>query len=160
MVLTAVSDNMRAVVTKWRHDIVLSTERGDGSAFEFTVAIIPLVMMLVLIAFTSIVRASQMPAWSAASECARAAVATMDPSLGATQARRAATNSLIANNISASAATITITGDWTPGGSVTCRVAYDIDVSVVLGLANVTNGTIPMVVSITLLVEPNKSSWQ
>jgi Flp pilus assembly protein TadG len=151
---------MREAVSKHRHGLVHGAERGDDSGYEFTVAVLPLVMMLVLIAFTSIVRASQMPAWSAASECARAAVATMNPTLGDTQARRAATNSLTANNINASGATITITGSWTPGGSVTCRVAYDIDVSVVLGLANVTNGKIPMVVSITLLVEPNKSSWQ
>ena len=73
---------------------------------------------------------------------------------------QSAVNSLNSNNINATASTITISGSWTPSGSVTCRVSYDIDVSVVLGLANVTNGKIPMVVSITLHTEPNKSSWQ
>jgi Flp pilus assembly protein TadG len=140
--------------------VLRNAERGEDSSFEFTAGIFPLFMMILIIAFVTIVRSSQMPAWSAASECARAAVASRDPSLGDAQARRAAVSSLEGNNISATSAQINISGSWTPGTNVTCRVAYDIDVSGIVGFAELTGGKVPMSVSVSLRVEPYKSVWQ
>jgi hypothetical protein len=135
-------------------------ERGEDTTYEFTVWIVPIVIMILLIAFATLVRAAQMPAWSAASECARAAIATLDESLGRTQGTRAAFDSLRGNFIKATAATVTIAGNWTPNSSVTCRVSYDIDLSELAGFNDLTGGAIPMSAEVTLRVEPYKSRWR
>jgi hypothetical protein len=135
-------------------------ERGEDQGFEFTVAIVPMVMVVVLIAFATVVRASQMPAWNAAGDCARMAVATVNPSIGAAQARQAAVQSLNGNSIRALNAQITVSGDWTPGSTVTCSVAYDIDVTGMIGIGDFVGGRIPVLAQVSLRVEPNKSRWQ
>ena len=140
--------------------VLRNAERGEDTSFEFTAGIFPLIMMILIIAFVTIVRSSQMPAWSAASECARAAVASRDPNQGDAQARRAAVNSLEGNNISGNSAQINISGSWAPGSNVTCQVSYDIDVSGIMGFSELTGGKVPMSVSVSLRVEPYKSVWQ
>lgn len=117
-------------------------------------------MVIVIIAFATVVRASQMPAWSAASECARMAVATVSPSIGAAQAREAASQSLRGNTLRALNTQIQVTGTWAPGALVTCRVSYDIDVSGMFGIGDLVGGKIPIVAQVSLRVEPNKSRWQ
>lgn len=154
------SDRWRAPLSSRCRKAVLLCERGEDSSFEFTAGIVPLVMMILLIAFVSVVRTSQMPAWSAASECARAAIATLDPVLGDAQARRAAMASLEGNHISASAAQISLAGDWSPGSDIVCRVAYNLNLLGIAGFNELTDGGFPIAVEITLRVEPNKSSWQ
>lgn len=135
-------------------------ERGEDQGFEFTAVIIPIMMMIVLIGFSTVVRASQMPAWSAAGECARMAVATVNPSIGAAQARRAAVQSLNGNTIRALNPQIIVTGNWAPGSTVTCSVSYDIDVSGLLGIGGLVGGRIPVSAQVSLRVDPYKSRWQ
>ena len=135
-------------------------ERGEDQSFEFTVVIMPIVVMILLIAFATVVRAAQMPVWSAASMCAREAIASADESVGRQQAKQAAYDSLAGNAISASLVNVDITGDWTPGTDVTCRVSYNIDVSGIQGFAEWTGGYVPVVASVSLRAEPNKSRWQ
>jgi hypothetical protein len=134
-------------------------ERGEDTSFEFVTAIVPIMIMILLIAFVVIVRGSQMPAWSAASDCARAAVATLDESLGRQQALVAAQRSLLGNSVSAKDSYITIKGSWTPGAQVTCQVAYDVDVSWIEFLNAVTKGKVLVYASVTMTVEPYKSNW-
>lgn len=135
-------------------------ERGEDQGFEFTAVIIPIMMMIVLIGFSTVVRSSQMPAWSAAGECARMAVATVNPAIGAAQARRAAVQSLNGNTIRALNPQIIVTGNWAPGSTVTCSVSYDIDVSGMLGIGGFVGGKIPVSAQVTLRVDPYKSRWQ
>jgi Flp pilus assembly protein TadG len=135
-------------------------ERGDETNFEFTAVVIPLMSMILLIAFASVVRAAQMPAWMAASECARAAIATQDEELGREQAERAAIDSLSGNPIYAATVRVDITGDWTPNSLISCRVSYDIDVSGIAGFAEATGGSVPMVAEVGLRIEPHKSRWR
>lgn len=135
-------------------------ERGDEQSFEFTLAVVPFCMMIVMIGFATVFRASMMPAWAAASECARAGVASEDESTGRAQAERAARDSLTGNHIRASSGGIVISGDWTPRSTVTCRVSYDIDVSGMPGIGDMLGGRVPIVAEVALHVEPYKSSWQ
>ncbi len=117
-------------------------------------------MILILaIAFVVVVRASQMPAWSAASDCARAAIATLDENIGRQQAILAAEQSLYGNSINAMDGQILVTGTWSPGSQVTCKVSYDIDVSWIGFLSDVTGGKVPVSASVTMVVEPYKSNW-
>ncbi|HEY3342473.1 MAG TPA: hypothetical protein VGK81_10660 [Anaerolineae bacterium] len=140
-------------------NLCASAERGEDTSFEFVTAMVPIVIMILLIAFVVIVRGSQMPAWSAASDCARAAVATLDESIGRQQAMLAARQSLIGNSISAMDSFITINGSWNPGDKVTCQVAYDVDVSWIEFLNVVTKGKVLIYASATMTVEPYKSNW-
>ena len=134
-------------------------ERGEESVVEFTVASVPIMIMVLLIAFVTVVRSAQMPVWTAAGECARAAVATMDESLGREQAERAARDSLAGNSISATSIQVDIVGVWRPESTVTCQVTYDIDVSGIAGFAELTGGRVPMSAEVTLRIEPHKSRW-
>ena len=139
--------------------ILRQAERGEDSTFEFTTAIVPITVMILLIAFATIVRSAQMPAWMAASECARAAVATLTESKGRQDAEQAAVDSLSGNQISSTSVQIVITGDWTPSSLVSCSVSYAIDVSGVAGFAELTGGSIPMTAQVALRMEPYKSKW-
>jgi hypothetical protein len=146
---------VRRPLQHWLHQ----AERGEDSSFEFTASILPILVMILLISFATLVRASQMPAWSAASDCARAAIATLDEGLGRDQAQRAALASLAGNSINASAGQILITGAWEPNAPVTCRVSYDIDVSGIPMIGDLAGGIVPVQASVTLRVEPYKSRW-
>jgi len=139
--------------------LLRQAERGEASSFEFVGAIMPIMMCILLIAFATIVRASEMPAWSAASECARTAIASEDETNGREQGELAAMNSLLGNSILATSGQIEITGDWTPGSLITCRVSYDIDVSN-LDFTGVWGGKVPISAEVSLRVEPYKSRWQ
>ena len=134
-------------------------ERGEDESFELTVMIVPLVLMMLLIAFVTAVRSSQMPAWTAASECARAAIATLNEGIGRAQGMRAAMGSLIGNNISTDAVNVVINGSWTPNGTASCQVSYDIDVSDIAGISVISGGKIPISALVTMRVEPYKSRW-
>lgn len=135
------------------------SERGEDTSFEFTAVILPIVLMILLITFATLVRSSQMPAWMAATECARAAVATEDEGLGREQGEQAAVDSLVGNSIQVKNVRITITGDWTPDTPVACRVSYDIDTSTLAFFAELTGGAVPMVAQVVLRTEPYKSKW-
>ena len=135
-------------------------ERGDAESFEFTVSMVPITVMILLIAFATLVRAAQMPAWMAATECARAATSTQNEALGREQAERAARDALSGNPVRASSSLILITGEWAPNAPVTCRVSYNIDVSAIPGFAELTGGNVPVVTEVTLRIEPYKSRWE
>ncbi|MCL5997317.1 MAG: hypothetical protein M1546_14860 [Chloroflexi bacterium] len=135
-------------------------ERGEDAAYEFTAAIVPIMIMIMLIAFATLARASQMPVWMAATECARAAAATRDETTARQQAEQAALDSLAGNVSSVSTVQVDISGDWTPGSQVTCRVSYDIDVSGIAFMAEITGGRLPTVAEVTLRLEPYKSRWE
>jgi hypothetical protein len=100
-----------------------------------------------------------MPAWSAAANCARAAVATLDESIGRQQALYAAQQSLLGNSINAMDSQIVINGSWAPGATVTCQVSYDVDVSWIGFIAELQDGKVPVQASVTMSVEPYKSNW-
>jgi hypothetical protein len=137
-----------------------AVECGEDSSFEFTVAITPIVLMILLIGFASVVRSAQMPVWSAASECAREAVATETEDIGRQQGERAARDSLIGYYINPDPVDVEILGDWTPESLVTCRVSYDIDVAGIVGFEEMTSGRVPVSAQVSLRVEPHKSRWQ
>lgn len=148
--------NSRATIRR----IVRRLERGEDESFEFTALITPVMIMLLLIAFAVLVRSSQMPAWSAAAECARAAIATRDETIGRAQGLNAAYDSLNGNFIKASAGAVNITGSWVANGSVTCSVYYDIDIRGIMFFSEMTGGKVPISASVTMQVEPYKSKWQ
>lgn len=141
--------------------VVRAAERGEDSSFEFTVMIVPMMLMMSLIAFATLVRASQVPAWTAASECARAAIATLDEDIGVAQGRRAAMNSLNGNFIRAAGLNVDVNyGAWERGSTVTCRVNYAIDLDGVVLMDSFFPGNkVPMSAEVSLRVERFKSRW-
>jgi hypothetical protein len=149
-----------AAVSSWRFRVLRSAEHGESESFEFTVAIVPIVTMILLIGFATLVRSSQMPAWTAASECARAAIATEDEDTGRAQGEQAARDSLAGNFIVPESIDIRLEGDWTPDSPVMCRVIYDIDVSRIPSFSELLNGRLPMRAEVTLRTEPYKSRWR
>ena len=134
-------------------------ERGEDETFEFTTLVVPLVFMIMLIAFATIVRSKQMPAWSAASECARVAIESLDPDTGERQGIDAAEGMLAGNFVNPLTAQIVVTGTWEPDTPVTCIVDYPIDVSGFPVFAELTGGEIPIHGEVTLRTEPYKSVW-
>jgi hypothetical protein len=144
---------------RFAHRVWRWAERGEDTSFEFVAAIAPIVIMILLIAFVVIVRASQMPAWSAAANCARSAVATLNESIGRQQGLYAAQQSLLGNSINAINSQIAISGSWAPGAQVTCQVSYDVDVSWIGFIAEMTGGKVHVQASVTMSVEPYKSHW-
>jgi Flp pilus assembly protein TadG len=140
--------------SRWRE-----FERGEDEAFEFTTLVVPLVIMIMLIAFATLVRSKQMPAWSAASECARAAIESLDADTGKRQGKEAAEGMLAGNYVDPSMAQIVVTGTWEPDTPVTCNVSYSIDVSDIPGFAELTGGAIQVNGAVTLRTEPYKSRW-
>lgn len=139
-----------------------AVERGEDASYEFTVAIVPLMLMICLIAFATVIRSAQTPAWTAASECARAAIATLDQSIGTAQGELAGMNSLRGNHLSTSGATVRVfaPAQWARGANVTCEVNYNIDVSGILMLDGMLPGNVlPMQVAVTMRIEPYKSDW-
>ncbi len=137
-------------------------ERGEDESFEFTMVISPLFIMIVLIAFATVARTELMPAWSAASECARAAVTTMDSDAGREQGTNAALGLLASNYVNPDTAVVEVTpyGTWEPDTPVTCSVNYAIDVSGIPLFAQFTGGAIQVSGSVTLNTESNTSRWQ
>jgi hypothetical protein len=135
-------------------------EYGEASNFEFTTLIIPLVVMISLIAFATLVRSKQMPAWSAASECVRQAIASRDETIGREQGTQAARAMLAGNYVDPATAQVTIEGTWEPGTLVTCQVSYVIDVSGIPVMGELTGGGVTMSGQVSLHTEPNKSRWQ
>ena len=137
-----------------------SAERGEDSSLEFNTLVVPIILMILLVAFASIVRAAQMPIWNAASECARQAVASQTEATGRRQATDAALASLNNNAIDPTSVEIIITGDWTPNSPINCLVNYNIDVSNIAFISELTGGFVPMSAQVTLRTEPFKSKWQ
>lgn len=135
-------------------------ERGEDESFEFTMVMSPLLVMIVLIAFATVARTELMPAWTAASECARAAVATMDANLGRQQGIDAALGLLASNYVNPATAQVNVTGTWQPDTPVTCSVNYPIDVTGIPIFAQLTGGAIHVSGSVTLNTESNTSRWQ
>ena len=159
MAVVAVNNKPTLFMRRFAQELWRKAERGEDTSFEFVSVIGPIVVMILLIAFVVVVRASQMPAWSAAGNCARAASATLDEGLGREQALYAARQSLIGNSIKAMDSNIFISGSWEPGGKVTCLVRYDVDVSWIEFMAEMTGGKVPVSASVTMTVDPYKSNW-
>ena len=140
-----------------------NAERGEDTSFEFTVAVLPMAMMITLIALTTLVRSSQLPVWTAATACARAAIVTLDEGIGLEQGEDAAMNSLVSNNISAAAApsvSISTPQGWMRGKPLVCTVTYNIDVSGIPGFSEmVPGGTYPVEAEVELNIEGFKSKW-
>jgi hypothetical protein len=135
-------------------------ECGEDEAFEFTTLVVPLVIMIMLIAFATLVRSKQMPAWSSASECARIAIESLDPDVGKRQGVDAAKSMLAGNYVNPATAQIEVTGTWDPDTPVTCSVSYAIDVSDIPAIAELTGGAVQVSGSVTLRTEPFKSRWK
>lgn len=147
-------------------DTLRQFERGEDESFEFTVVIGPLVIMIMLIAFATVARTELMPAFSAASECARAAITTYDPATGQEQGEQVARGILASNYVNADSPSthVEVSGDeedgiWPPDTPVTCSVSYQIDVSGIPFFAEMTGGFIPISSSVTLHTERNTSRW-
>ena len=143
--------------------LLRNAERGEDAGFEFTYMVLPMAMMITLIAAVTLVRSSQLPLWTAATECARAAVATLDESIGTRQGEEAGMNSLLGNGISAASVPsvdITLGPDgWARGKPLTCEVRYTINTGGVPGFSNKFPTGIPMSASVTLPIDPWKSQW-
>jgi hypothetical protein len=144
--------------------LLKNAERGEDTSFEFTAAMLPMAVMITLIAMTTLVRSSQVPLWTAALSCARAAAATLDESIGTEQGEAAGRNSLANNNISGTdnsdPVQVSAPQGWGRGKPVTCEVSYTIDVSGIPGFSElVPGGGYPMSASVTLPIDPFKSKW-
>jgi hypothetical protein len=140
--------------------LLRKVERGEDSSFEFITLIVPIILMILLVAFATIVRAAQMPVWTAASECAHAAIFSLTESTSRDQATQAALDSLYGNAIDPASVQIVITGDWTPNSTITCKVSYNIDVHNLAFISELTGGYVPISAQVKLRIEPYKSKWQ
>lgn len=153
----------RAKIASLVRVLLKNAERGEETSFEFTVFVLPILMMIILIAMTTLVRSSQLPVWTAATACARAAIVTLDERIGRDQGTTAALNSLLSNNISASAApdvVISVPKDWLRSKPLICTVTYNIDVSAIPGFSSmVPGGVVPVEATVELNIEGFKSKW-
>jgi hypothetical protein len=135
-------------------------EHGEDSSFEFTTMIVPMVLMILMITFATLVRAAQMPVWTAASECARQGIASETEIVGRQQALDAAMQALLGYTIDPASIRVNIiTVDWLPGSPVTCQVSYNIDTTNVAFFSELTNGHVSMAAEVTLRIEPFTSHW-
>lgn len=142
--------------------LLRNAQRGEESSFEFTVMLLPMTMMITLIAVVTLVRASQLPVWTAATACARAGIATLDESIGTRQAEAAGMNSLIANNISATSApvvTVSTPDGWMRGKPLVCTVSYNINAGIIPGFSDDYPSGIPVSAEVELNIEGFKSKW-
>jgi hypothetical protein len=148
-------------MTKWRY-WVRQAERGEDQSYEFSSVIVPIVLMILGIAFATLVRAAQMPVWTAASECARQAIVSADEDTGRANGERAALSALSGNVIGIANVDVNVdvAGVWGPDAPVTCHVSYDIDTSGIAFFAELTRGVVPVSAEVTLTIEPYKSRWR
>jgi hypothetical protein len=158
-------------------------ERGQDATFEFIVWIVPLVTMVFLIGVVVIYWSSRLPARAAATDCVRAAIATLDMNTGVNQGELAGRKSLAGNNINADPANpnvvVRVTPDigvWKRGDLVTCTVRYTINLGNSSTTPAAANGSfqelsssptasidpagLEIVEAVTLKVEPFKSDWK
>lgn len=135
-------------------------ERGEAETAEFTLGVVPLVLLVMLIAAAAIARPAQLPVFFAAQACARAASVSVDPDIGLRQGIEAAADALRGNSLSATSASIRVWSDgaWQRGEPVTCQVRYDIDLSG-LPMVGAAFGVIPAEARVTTRIEPAKSRW-
>ena len=157
--------------------ILRQAQLGEAATFEFTVMIVPMMILILLIGMITIYWGTRMPARRAASDCARAAIATLDAPTGIAQGRAIAQESLKGNNMNADSFHIDIFGDWSPGGKVTCTVRFRIllpndstpqtnlgsaetwfDINNVITLID--DKALVVIEGVTLEVEPFKSEWK
>ncbi|MBX7213563.1 MAG: hypothetical protein K1X39_06050 [Thermoflexales bacterium] len=136
-------------------------ERGEAETAEFTIAIVPMVLLISLIAAAAIIRPAQLPALFAAQACARAASVSLDSSIGVRQGIQAAADSLTGNNLATAQASIRVwsAGPWERGASVTCAIAYHVDVSG-LPLVGGAFGVIDIAAQSSARIEPSKARWE
>lgn len=144
-----------------RQNLLRNIERGDGDSFEFTVTAMPILMLIGMIAFATIVRTSQMPAWDAAFNCARLATSSRSISLGESQGQEAALRSLNSNFVKVKNARIDVqqVPDAGQVGAVRCTVSYDIDVEGIFLMGPITGGKVPMTASVLLDRQRFQSDW-
>lgn len=137
-----------------------ASERGEGDTFEFTVGILPIVMLITLIAAVTIVRPAQIPVWIAARECARAGAATMDPEIGKVQAEEAGYNSIYNNPlVNLNGVQVVAVHEGTRGGNVTCTASYSVSVGSI-PMAGSLFGNVPLQAVVVMKIEPLKSKWR
>lgn len=135
-------------------------ERGEAETAEFTLSIVPLLILVMLIAVTALIRPAQLPAFFAARECARAASVSLNQVIALQQGIEAAASSLRGNSLSATQASVSVWADgaWQRGDPVTCRVSYRIDVSSVPLVGGVF-GVVAAEAEASARIEPGKSRW-
>jgi Flp pilus assembly protein TadG len=135
-------------------------ERGEAETAEFTLAIVPLLILVMLIAVTTLIRPAQLPVFFAARECARAASVSLNQAIALQQGIEAAANSLRGNSLSTAQASVSVWSDgaWQRGDPVTCRVSYQIDVSRV-PMVGAVFGVVASEAEASARIEPGKSRW-
>lgn len=135
-------------------------ERGEAETAEFTLAVIPLLILVMLIAAAALIRPAQLPVFFAARECARAASVSLNHSLGLEQGIEAAVASLRGNSLSTAQASVSVWADgaWRRGDPVTCQVRYQIDVST-LPMVGAAFGVVNAEAEASARIEPGKSRW-
>ncbi|MEO6060623.1 MAG: hypothetical protein ABIQ99_01640 [Thermoflexales bacterium] len=140
----------------WRRRL----ERGEAETAEFSLAIVPLLILVMLIAVSTLVRPAQLPVFFAARECARAASVSLNHNIALQQGIEAAANSLRGNSLSTTRASVSVWADgaWQRGDPVTCRVSYRIDVSR-LPLVGAVFGVVDAEAEASARIEPGKSRW-
>lgn len=140
----------------WRRRL----ERGEAETAEFTLAIVPLLLLVMLIAVTTLIRPAQLPVFFAARECARAASVSLNQNIALQQGIEAAASSLRGNSLSTAQASVSVWADgaWQRGDPVTCRVSYQMDVSRVPMVGGVF-GVVAAEAEASARIEPGKSRW-
>lgn len=135
-------------------------ERGEAETAEFSLAIVPLLILVMLIAVTTLIRPAQLPVFFAARECARAASVSLNQAIALQQGIEAAASALRGNSLSTAQASVSVWSDdaWQRGDPVTCRVSYRIDVSSVPFVGAVF-GVVDAEAEASARIEPGKSRW-
>ena len=162
--------------------VLRRAQQGEDATFEFTVMVVPMVALVFMIGFVTIYWASRLPARAAASDCARAAVATLNQNVGVIQGEKAGRLSLAGNNINSSDTDPNVviqvtpnTGGWRRGDEVTCTVRYTIHLAntsttavaapgsfeqLLTGIpAGVDPAALVIVERVKMKVDPLKSNW-
>lgn len=96
---------------------------------------------------------------TAANDCATAAAQTLDPGQGHFQGVSAAQETLASFRVRQGAAAITVSGVWTRGSPVTCRIGYEVDLS---GIPMAASFNLPTDIeyTVSLPAQAYKSTWK
>ncbi len=142
---------------------VRNAERGDADTFEFTVGIVPLVMIMLLITAVAIIRPAQLPVWIAARECARMMTTTLDRNVALSQGLKAGQLSIQGNPIAGvSVGDVSFQQSYpmgdARGGTAECRVSYTIPLAN-LPMVGGLFGDVPVDAKVAMTIDPLKSEW-
>ena len=140
----------------WRRRL----ERGEAETAEFTLVIVPLLILVMLIAVTTLTRPAHLPVFFGARECARASSISLNLSIALQQGIEAAGSPLRGNSLSTAQASVSVWADgaWQRGEPVICRVSYRVDVSGV-PMVGAAFGVVDAEAEASARIEPGKSRW-